>query len=190
MFVLGAKDLTARPSLPGRSGHGPRGVSRSRFSMFRLWASPRSGLLPEPPQLTAGSLLQQAPWALRGRSVPWGPAAGLSLGCAHYSTGGGSSAARYNYQLVEIAERFSNANSSSHLPSSAKVLALLAQAGGRTLLKCIVNHTFTFQRHGAGVAGPRLGVGGTGWGILEAVPEFPTPGLGRLLGHASGSAGA
>ncbi len=29
-------------------------------------------------------------------------------------------------QLMQIAERFSNANSSLHLPSSAKVLALLA----------------------------------------------------------------
>ena len=35
---------------------------------------------------------------------------------------------RWAQQLMQVAERFTNANSSSHLPSSAKVLALLAAA--------------------------------------------------------------
>ena len=33
---------------------------------------------------------------------------------------------RWAFQLMQVADRFSNANSSSVLPSSAKVLALLA----------------------------------------------------------------
>jgi hypothetical protein len=36
---------------------------------------------------------------------------------------------RWAQQLIQVAERFANTNSSSHLPSSAKVLAMLAASG-------------------------------------------------------------
>lgn len=56
-------------------------------------------------------------------------------------------------QLMQIAERFSNRQLTAVLPSSAEVLAELADAGCWSLWKCILGTTFATVGQSPGRAG-------------------------------------
>ena len=108
--------LSAPSLVGGGSGRSPLGLVR--------WASRRPAGVAAALQLVAGSA-QHQPELIRGALV-WSPVLLRLLHANGVQQSYTQQADRWAFQLMQVADRFSNANSSSVLPSSAKVLALLA----------------------------------------------------------------